>query len=271
MTLAQGMADDPDLFHLSTRMCPAHRLLVLSEVKQRLNSGQPCRLISTQLIEAGVDLDFAAVYRAPCGLDALTQAAGRCNREGKREQGRVVAFHTPTLPPPGHLRQSALCAQEILPDYEDPLAPQAISAYFTQHYWQQKHQWDKRRILETKMLPPMRDILKCKMGIAFADIAKRYQIIRDDTVDLIVPWGENGASIRERFLSTKPCSRFEIRKAQRYTVSIRKPVFEKLHESGRITESNGLWVLLDDSCYHPQCGLAIEAITKRRDPEDNII
>ena len=74
----------------------------------------------------------------------------------------------------------------------------------------------------------MRDILKCKMGIAFADIAKRYQIIRDDTVDLIVPWGENGASIRERFLSTKPCSRFEIRKAQRYTVSIRKPVFRKI-------------------------------------------
>ncbi|MCO8124378.1 CRISPR-associated helicase Cas3', partial [Stieleria sp. TO1_6] len=103
------LGDDEGNFHLSTRMCAAHRLERFTEIRKCLQpeSKRPCRVVSTQLIEAGVDVDFPVVMRAACGLDSLTQAAGRCNREGKLEVGEVVLFQTERLPPPGYLRQTA--------------------------------------------------------------------------------------------------------------------------------------------------------------------
>ncbi|MDA3960899.1 MAG: CRISPR-associated helicase Cas3' [Planctomycetota bacterium] len=267
--IGERIGEDPAHFHLSTRMCPAHRLEVLSEIRRRLLARKECRVVSTQLVEAGVDLDFATVYRAPCGFDALTQAAGRCNREGKRDCGRVVSFNTTELPPPGHLRQSAQVASELLPDYTDPLAPTTIEAYFRHYYWQRSSEWDKHHVLGGDVLPAKGDLFR--MGIQFADIAERYRIIRDATDTLIVPWGDNGRAIRARLTDSRAPTRFEIRRAQRFSVGIRSHVRERLYAHGAIVESHGFWVLTDDALYHPQRGLWIEKITGRRDPEDNII
>ena len=80
-------------------MCPAHRSEVLNRIRAVLESELPCLLISTQLIEAGVDIDFPVLYRALAGLDSIVQAAGRCNREGRAVEGSVYVFRAPTPPP----------------------------------------------------------------------------------------------------------------------------------------------------------------------------
>jgi CRISPR-associated endonuclease/helicase Cas3 len=109
--------DDPDAFHLSTLLCGAHRRLVVDEVKRRLSSGEPCRLVATQVVEAGVDIDFPLVLRAIGPLDSIIQAAGRCNREGRLERGRVIVFQpTDGGMPRGSYRIGASETQTLLGD-----------------------------------------------------------------------------------------------------------------------------------------------------------
>jgi len=141
--LYQTLADQPGARHLTTLMCARHRSKVLSEVVERLKAGEPCRLVSTSLIEAGVDISLPTVYRAEAGLDSVAQAAGRCNRNGERaaelSEVRVFATVNSDWAPPPELRQFAQAAQEIMrqPQFrDDPLSPSAIEAYFRLLYWQ---------------------------------------------------------------------------------------------------------------------------------------
>ena len=102
----RALLPDEPVYHLSAAMCAAHRSIVLAGVRASLRKKeQPCRLVSTQLIEAGVDIDFPILYRAMAGLDSIVQAAGRCNREGKLAHGAVYVFQPPSQPPPGVLRR----------------------------------------------------------------------------------------------------------------------------------------------------------------------
>ena len=114
--LWQALEGEENLFHLSTNLCPLHRQAVLAEVRQRLKDGLPCRLIATQCIEAGVDVDFPIVYRAFAPLDAIIQAAGRCNREGKTDLGQTFIF-TPDcegwLYPDGTYQQAANVTESL--------------------------------------------------------------------------------------------------------------------------------------------------------------
>jgi len=118
-------------------MCGQHRSEVIADVKRQLERGQPVRVISTQLVEAGVDVDFPVVYRALTGLDSIAQAAGRCNREGKlSEMGRVVIFVPPKPAPIGHLRQAQDCGRQLLQQrLGAPLSPEHFITYFRQLYW----------------------------------------------------------------------------------------------------------------------------------------
>ncbi|HAD25367.1 MAG TPA: CRISPR-associated helicase/endonuclease Cas3, partial [Alphaproteobacteria bacterium] len=97
------------LYHLTTRQYAAHRRLILAEIRQALDEGRPCRLIATSLVEAGIDVDFPRLWRATAGLDQIAQAAGRCNREGRRpaDESIVTIFQAPDNPPPREIAQLA--------------------------------------------------------------------------------------------------------------------------------------------------------------------
>jgi CRISPR-associated endonuclease/helicase Cas3 len=102
------------LFHLSTLMCGAHRASVIGEIRRRLSADEPCGVVSTQLIEAGVDLDFPVVYRALAGIDSIAQAAGRCNREGRMALGLVYLFEPAGERLQGFLKSTATSTRELL-------------------------------------------------------------------------------------------------------------------------------------------------------------
>lgn len=125
-----------DTIHLSALMCGQHRSAVIADIKQRLKDGIPTRVISTQLVEAGVDMDFPVVYRALAGLDAVAQAAGRCNREGALPgMGKVVVFVPPKPAAPGLLRKAQQSGKEIMRLTEgDPLTRARFEAYFRHYY-----------------------------------------------------------------------------------------------------------------------------------------
>lgn len=131
-----------DTLHLSALMCGAHRKVVIQHIKERLKAKRagydkrPLRVISTQLVEAGVDIDFPVVYRALAGLDSIAQAAGRCNREGRMvDKGRVVVFVPPVRPPIGHLRKAAdACISTLRDQAHDPLARALFDRYFKEFY-----------------------------------------------------------------------------------------------------------------------------------------
>ncbi|GHS96953.1 CRISPR-associated helicase/endonuclease Cas3 [Synergistales bacterium] len=134
-------SDGEGLYHLSAAMCPVHRTKVLNEIKKRLKAGQKCVVVSTQLIEAGVNIDFPYVYRAAAGIDSIAQAAGRCNREGelRDEKGKLIPgevfVFTPELGlPKGWFQRMAALGEEVMRLYPNPLLPEAVQKFFDLRY-----------------------------------------------------------------------------------------------------------------------------------------
>ena len=172
--------------HLSTLMCARHRSHVLAAVRRRLDAGAPVRLVSTTLVEAGVDLDFPLVYRAMAGLDSLAQAAGRCNREGRLDLGEVQVFEPPDVEgrrPPKEVEQFAKAARGVLRRHDDPLSLDAIEDYFREVYWLKGNGLDAEGILAE--ISERRDTL----DFPFESIASRFRLIETPLVPVIVPYG----------------------------------------------------------------------------------
>ena len=246
-------------FHLSTLMCAQHRRDVLATVRARLRQGLPCRLVSTQLVEAGVDIDFPSVYRAPAGFDSIAQAAGRCNREGRLELGRLFLFDTQEPPPHGPLRSAAQVGRELAPLFDDPLAPNAIEAYFRHLYWSQEHRWDHCEVLpqfDADLGDPR------LLRLQFRDAAARYRIIRDDQIPVLVPYDKGARAIRDRLLQGSPADFRLLRETQKYLVGVRKDMLDKLIERNLVlncdSENSGLWILASEAAYSPEKGLSLE-------------
>ena len=208
------------VFHLSALMCAAHRSDVLREVKSTLASGAPCRLVSTQLVEAGVDIDFPVVYRALGGLDNMVQAAGRCNREGRSEKGRVIIFRSPTPPPPGTPRRGLDATESLLRQGRGTLDaddPALIDAYFRMLY----HAED----LDAKQIQTHRQ------QFDFAIVGRDFRLIEDGfACPIIVPYGE--APKRLNDLRIRGPSRETLRALQPFIVNIYPVSFERLRRSG---------------------------------------
>lgn len=172
------------LYHLTTRQYATHRRQILKEICQALDDGKPCRLIATSLVEAGVDIDFPYVWRAEAGLDQLAQAAGRCNREGRRPETEsiVTLFQAPDNPPPREIAQLAGDFARMAADHaDDLLAPAAMHAYFEEVYWRKGDGLDSKQIMRDFALNGM------EADVAYRTIAEKFRMIESGMVPVIIP------------------------------------------------------------------------------------
>ena len=262
---------DDDALHLSASMCAAHRTKVLRRVRARLDEKLDCRVVSTQVIEAGVDVDFPAVYRASAGLDSVAQAAGRCNREGKLALGRVVVFDfdAKTYPTSPTIRDAAKHFRELAPNFRDDLlAPEAIETFFRLHYWQvggdDGRGWDKGKDGKSIMLLFGGEDGNC-LSHQFRDAADAYRLIDDAQTQILVPYGRRGAKLIDK-LKAMPASpdpkhlRHFDRAASRYTVGVYDNALRKLLKNEVLLERHGRVCLANPEAYDPKLGLTFEAI-----------
>jgi CRISPR-associated endonuclease/helicase Cas3 len=246
--------------HLSALMCGAHRSQIINDIKQRLKNGVPTRVVSTQLVEAGVDVDFPVVYRALAGLDSIAQAAGRCNREGSRVRGEVVVFVPPKAAPPGFLRKGEDACRDVLHGVMDnPLARQRFARYFEKMYF--ACELDAHGICDDLFMAHSK-LDGRELAVNFRRAAEKFKLIADeDSLPIIVLYrGNDGEDKRiddwiDILRKEKP-QRWLMRKLQRYTVNLhRKQVMQLLVQSDIEEIMPGLFVQISDWLYHPKLGL----------------
>lgn len=264
--LLEVLGDLPDVLHLSTNLCAEHRRSVLEDVRHRLNSGQPCRLISTQCVEAGVDLDFPKVYRAFAPLDAIAQAAGRCNREGRMSAlgqfGEVIVFEPkedsegrggyPTFA----YYQAAETTRTLLLingqlDINDP---QIFQDYYRRLY---------------NLTDPASQNVKLSDSIAaldFAEVAREYRLIKQDAIQILVPWVDRVEEFRALYdeAGQMGITGSWVRRAQGLAVSVYRPqdglpawaIPAKLRRYGSSPRGvSDEWFILEGDFYDDALGL----------------
>ena len=243
--------DKANIFHLSTLLCGKHRREVLATVKARLKNNLPCILVSTQVVEAGVDLDFPAVYRAVGPLDRIVQAAGRCNREGKRGLGRVVIFQPSEGKVPQGEYQTAvdetirLLKRENLNLHD----PSIFEEYFQCLY---------------QSGADIHGIQDLRKRLDFPAVAKEFRLIRDDTTSVIIEYDDKVRK-RLRELSYRDINAGDYRFLQPYMVSLRN--YEFMQGKELCPEiAPGLYVW--GGTYHPVKGIGIGSRSIDYDPAD---
>lgn len=257
----RAIADLPGATHLSTLMCARHRSQVLAQARQRLQDGLACRIVSTSLIEAGVDISLPAVLRAEAGLDAIVQAAGRCNRhkEWPVERSEVLVFATDEAqwPPPPELRVFAQAAQEVLrqPRHQaDPLSPAAIQAYFEALYWQKGEQALDAQNLLGQLRQSRLD------NLPFEHIAHQFQVIQSAQQPVVIAWDDTARQAIEALRHSDTAGSLA-RQLQPYLVQVPRQAFAALRQAGAIQPiaperwGEQFMALVNMDIYSPQYGL----------------
>ncbi len=246
------------VYHLSATMCPVHRREKLAEIHHALQAGECCRVVSTQLVEAGVDIDFPVVYRAATGIDSMAQAAGRCDREGKLTQqygsaaGRVYVFYPEKGIPPGHFRITADIAREVLRQYQDVLDPEAVEMYFRHLFWQAGQELDKNQILYLLEEDARNG------NIPFRKIDSLFQMIEEEKKSIVVPM-DNEAEEMVQSLRYVNHPGALLRRLQPYIVQVHGRWFHHLVSGGAVEiVRESVPVLLNMDIYSPDLGLCPE-------------
>lgn len=259
--LLRNMGID-NIFHLSARMCPAHRRLVLENVKGRLMAAEPVVLVSTRVVEAGVDISFPVVYRDCCGLDSLAQSAGRCNRHGEAEVGQVFLYGAEeqefVLPSTlVDMKNAVYALDDVLKTSEtiDITSSELIESYYRAYYARLEggNMWDARGVIE-----------KCVEGMRagfewdFKQIAEDFRMIEDAGRTLLVPFCEDVENLRKEFLTCQKLgvmpTRDMYRRLQQYSVIVYEYEWNKLVKDC-VHQSAEVYMLDEEGLYDGEIGL----------------
>lgn len=269
--IAERQISNVHMYHLSTNMCPAHRLKVINEIKERLKLGinEPVICVSTQLIEAGVDIDFGVVIRYLAGLDSIAQSAGRCNRHGNRKDPGNVWIVNPKGESIGKLKDITIGIEQalhVLDDYNDnseafgndPIGLEAMAAYYRYYYYERRNEMkynigaestvgrddDLFNLLSTNTLSlqAYQRINQIPLDIvfrqSFQSAAKEFHVIDSPTRGAIVQYGNAGEKLVIALCSTPKIEKqFKLlNEAQRYSINLFPHEFDKLAANGIIHE-----------------------------------
>ena len=238
------------VFHLSTAMYPKHRRRVLDKIRQLVKDGEKCILISTSLVEAGVDLDFCTVYRQLAGVDSMIQAAGRCNREGKRDAQDSFAylfqFEEKEYVPGQQLQIDV--SKMLLSEGEDISSLHGIEKYFEALYHFRGESLDKKKIFEE---------FKDKR-YNFAKAAKEFKLIEENTLTVFISREEEAEELLWQ-IKHQGYTKSGMRKAGQYCVQLYENDIEKLQGAGMLRQVPGgienFYELVDSGQYSEEMGL----------------
>jgi len=255
--LSKVKADE--VIHLSRSMCSAHLRRAIETVKERMREGKLTKVISTQLIEAGVDLDFPCVWRAHSGLGSIIQAGGRCNREGKMERrGQVFVFSLADGSRPfGNIARGCNATRMLLHKLSnkitDPTDPEVIAKYY-RLYFKDIPDFDTEGIAQ--------DLTEDPEDINFESAAERFKLIDDEgTFPVIVPYMEEGKALVGKIRNHEILTREDYHRMQEYSVSLSQGDYSTLLSHGNIEQipwgEDFISVLVDAECYDSVAGVVI--------------
>ncbi len=239
-------------YHLSARMCPAHRRKKIAEIKAHLKEGKDCRVISTQLIAAGVAIDYPVVYRVMTGIDSLAQAAGRCNREGRLpDKGKVFIFKSmePHSRATSWQNRIAEVGEMALAGSDAPLSLSTVADYFGKLY--------RYEILDSKKILEAIEEQSRDLAFPFEKIADDFQLIEGGTYDVIVPFGKTAREkIDELRRSDSPWR--IARELQGYSVNIYPYEFREMIKANTVeTIADRFHILKSCEDYSIETGLKL--------------
>ena len=293
---------DFTVYHLSTSMCAAHRIASLNEIRKKLKEMEPIICVSTQLIEAGVDVDFGTVIRFVSGIDSIVQAAGRCNRNAIRPLGKVFVVNpeNENIDSLHDIKTARNISFRIFDELQNPdsglpsdlIHPQVMERYFQYYFYNRSDEMEynvnvgrndtllnllsdnsisvSEYSRENDKQPPM------YFKQAFATAGKVFKAIDAPTQGLVVPYSDKGEKIVADFFSQYAVEQQYklLRKAQKYTVNTFPNEIKRLSELMAIREvpEIGVLVLIDPRFYHPQFGLSTEIntnVTRNQEYSEN--
>lgn len=228
----EALGEREGLYHLSTYMYPLHRREKLREIRERLMAGAPCCVVATSLVEAGVDLDFQVVYRELAGIDSVIQAAGRCNREGKRTAAEsithVFQFVKEERKRNYMIKQAATVSEQILSEFEDIGSLEAIREYFNRLYYVKGDGLDKKKILDV--------LNRAKPGeIPFQWVSKEFKIIENTGRTILITDTAEAKALEEQLRYGERTKRL-MRQTGQYSVNVFDGIYEKLNAAGMLDE-----------------------------------
>jgi CRISPR-associated endonuclease/helicase Cas3 len=286
------------VYHLSTNMCPSHRLKVLNEVKEKLEKEEPVICVSTQLIEAGVDIDFGSVIRYLAGMDSIAQAAGRCNRNGKRKSLGNVWVVNPKQENTDRLRDIKIGigkAERILSEFkEDPerfendrIGLEMMEVYYKYYFYERKDEMSYKvgkdspvgqddnlfNLLSTNSLA-MGEYRRIKNTLpeapftqSFQTASKAFRVIDNMTRGVVVPFGKGEEIIKDLCGAYDLEKQYDlIKKAQRYSVNLFPYEFKKMADANAIREVQkgaGIYYL-DEQYYDEKFGWSDDPVNNMK-------